>query len=370
MRKTKSIILLILVFLFSLNGCSSNQFNLIPVSNNELQLEESFLIKVDPRIELLSIVQYLSDFRNKDDMINDGELVYNGYEKYIKDVEEYFSKYKDHDVVSLYEEMSMVGLGYDKAPQLILYLSDDLNEIDNKTMPYTEIVKTVGSKNIIKKFIKELKKFSNDSNFPQFYKEHKDFYLDLVLNAEKQLKSINAVEKFLDFYGTKQGNFTIIIVPLYIGGYGIKIPYNEKEHGIYGVLPPVNDTEGFSSWIWHEFSHSYVDSFTEKNRKEINKYSDLYNPIKVDMIKQAYGNWQTTVNEHIVRAVTVKLVVDTFGKEYEEKHILHNKNRGFAYIEPIYAQLEEFENNREKYKTFEDFYPRLMMVFEELSKKD
>ncbi|WP_206870715.1 DUF4932 domain-containing protein [Clostridium zeae] len=41
----------------------------------------------------------------------------------------------------------------------------------------------------------------------------------------------------------------------------------------------------------------------------------------------------------------------------------------FIYINAITEKLKEYENNREKYPTFDDFHPKLIELFKELSEK-
>ena len=42
----------------------------------------------------------------------------------------------------------------------------------------------------------------------------------------------------------------------------------------------------------------------------------------------------------------------------------------FIYIEEISEKLKEYESNRDKYPTFNDFYPRLLDGFKDLSNKE
>jgi hypothetical protein len=88
------------------------------------------------------------------------------------------------------------------------------------------------------------------------------------------------------------------------------------------------------------------------------------------MKKQAYGDWQTCVNEHIVRAVTTRLAYREIGREAGEQALQSEKRKGFFYVEALCRRLEQYENQRAKYHTFVDFYPELINVFKELSEKE
>jgi hypothetical protein len=52
-----------------------------------------------------------------------------------------------------------------------------------------------------------------------------------------------------------------------------------------------------------------VNPVTAKHIDEVNKYSKLYDPIADIMKSNAYPNWEICVNEHIVRAVTARLLL-------------------------------------------------------------
>jgi len=87
------------------------------------------------------------------------------------------------------------------------------------------------------------------------------------------------------------------------------------------------------------------------------------------MNKQAYSSWESCVNEHIVRAVVARINYIHSGSENYENIITYEKDRGFLYIDELTKKLEEYEKNRDKYKSFKDFYPELVKVFKELSFK-
>ena len=142
---------------------------------------------------------------------------------------------------------------------------------------------------------------------------------------------------------------------------------NSVENGI----PSFGTQEGFRQLAWHEFGHSFVNPLSEslKNRIKISEYSSLFMPIREKMEKEGYSNWETCVNEHIVRAVTARLTFIHFGKQAGEDELRGQKNWGFIYIEPLCKKLEEYEIRRDKYPAFADFFQELLKVFEEITKK-
>ena len=74
-------------------------------------------IKVDPRIELLAVVQFLGGYNERYRLINHFDFPYK------RDVRKYFSTYKNHSAVKFFDQMSAEGFSYDAPPAAMLYLS-------------------------------------------------------------------------------------------------------------------------------------------------------------------------------------------------------------------------------------------------------
>nr|MBC8230115.1 DUF4932 domain-containing protein [bacterium] len=68
--------------------------------------------------------------------------------------------------------------------------------------------------------------------------------------------------------------------------------------------------------------------------------------------------------------VTTRLAYREIGKEAGEEALQNEKIKSFVYVEALCKRLEQYENQRDKYPTFVDFYPELIKVFEEFSEKE
>lgn len=379
MKKTKMFLMLSLTVTLSTNlflGCS-NKNTKETLKNNEVVTNFDSIdkhidnneslplnISVDSRMEILSVVEYLADYSKKDNMI------YSGDSTYKKDIDEFFKDYKEHSVVSYFEELSNYGFSYDAPSNLMIYLSNDLKERKDSTPIDDDVILRAGGKENIDKFLELLRDFKEESNFDTFFNEHENYYSKLTSKIKEKLESTNCMDNLKNFYGTNQNSYNIIIVPLNAGGYGIRIPQENDKYDVYSVICPINDEKYLSSFVWHEFSHSYVNPLTEEYLSKVSKYENLFKPICDKMNNQAYGKWEICVNEHIVRAVTSKLSSKVFGDGVGNSELRKHKLKSFFYIDALYERLEEYENNRDKYKTFADFYPRLIDVFKELFEQD
>lgn len=91
-----------------------------PISTNINEMK----IEVLPKMELLSIIQYLSQYQA------DFSLMTQVYFQYKKDVEIYFREFEEHPVVAFFEELYKKGFSFDKPPSIMLCMNNDfsLNE--------------------------------------------------------------------------------------------------------------------------------------------------------------------------------------------------------------------------------------------------
>lgn len=362
----------------------------------QIESPHSLNITVDPRIELLAVVQLLSGYGERTGRITRFDFPYK------TDISEHFSTFKNHPAVKLFEEMSISGFSLDAPPEAMLHLSNP-PELALQ-VPFTRNLKhRAGGQERLEKFIQELRDFAQKTNFTSFFEAHKGTYSKLVSDTYGKMQGVDFIATLENYYGMKQKSYNIILAPLFHpGGFGPRIDpeggsspvlnffkslqylifnkWSGKSFEIYNICGPVGvengipsfgTQEGFRQIAWHEFGHSFVNPLSEsfKNRIKISEYSSLFKPIKERMESEDYGNWETCVNEHIVRAVTARLTFINFGEQAGEDELRDQKSRGFVYIDPLCKKLEEYETRRDKYPVLADFFPELLDVFKEITKK-
>ncbi|MBL4933724.1 DUF4932 domain-containing protein [Clostridium paridis] len=357
--------LISLFFIFNLISCDKkdSQATVTTTDSTAYSIKESSTcnVSIEPKIELLSIVQYLADDPTiiKENLSSDND-------KYSKDIASYFSKYIDDPVVTLYKKMLKTGFSYSTPPQAMLYVDDNLKLLTNLTLP-SDVISAAGNKKTLIKFFDLLSDFRKKSSFDDFYLSHIDLYKKLVSTVKEKVDKLGCIDKLIDYYGYKQNSYNFIIEPLSIGGYAARIPSKNDKFDLYDFMVIPNDDAEFFQMVIHEFGHSYVNPLTEKNIDEVNKYSNLFTPIKDAMTKEQYGSWDFCVNEHIVRAVAYRNLDTNFSSGVNRRYIDMDTNRKFIYLDALSEKLKEYENNRNKYKTFNDFYPKLLETLKEFS---
>lgn len=325
-------------------------------------------VSVDPRMELLSTIQILSNYK----MIDRNS-------PYSKEIQAYFNAFSSQKAVVLTDELlKNQGFSFDAPVAFMLHLSQ-VAELKQQIQFSDYLLKRAGNKENLDNYRISIEQFAKESNFEKFWASKNEFYnkvVDLTISDLADMDLINVVE---GYFNESQNSYSIIISPSFRGGYGPKLPASNNKYDIYSCNTttdikdgvPYLSKENLIYYVWHEFGHSFVNPQTEKYSDKVAVYDKLFEPIREDMAKMNYSDLNTCVNELVIRAINVRLQELYISPAASE--ILLNKeiaNR-FIYIEPIIEKLKEFEKQRDsKHITFSEFYPQLFNVFDSLLKSD
>jgi hypothetical protein len=350
----------ILLFIFVLhNGISAFSQQLAPISKVVGKLN----ITVDPRMELLSAVQVISDYPPINRKV-----------PYSSELMKFFGKYNTHEAAKLTGLLAgEYDFTYDAPVDFMLRLSQ-VPELKQKHPFSDRMIERAHGKSNLGKYSAALRQFALESNFAGFWNSKMPFYMKMVEYTASDLSGYDPVGKLESYYHESKNSYTVTLSPSFAGGYGIRIPSKNNNLDIYGCLNvmemkegvPYFSKTGLSHFLWHEFSHSFVNPLAEKYKDRIDATSKLFTPLENDMKKMAYGEWEICVNEHIIRAIYIRLL-SLYENENEAKLQLENeKSLRFAYIAPLVEKLKQFEHEP-KNITFSAYYPTLLAVFDSLS---
>ena len=361
--KTRKIYLIAL-FIFSLTHLQAQATTNSSIKSDNKADVNGITFCIDKRIELLYVIGYLSDYP-----------YINGFCKdYKKDIDTYFSKYKNHKAVTEFQRIgSKIFHSVDAPIRFMLHLTSDFDKQEGFQIDFPSDENTDS-------LLLLFKSFYTETNFDKFYNSQKSFYQTILKIVKYNFKDFDEKTRIEKYYDTKQNSYTIILNLLdATGNFGVSVKAPQGSD-IYCVISP-GETSGnipiyknnriLNNIIWHEFSHSFVGPLCDKYSNVINKYSELYEPISGAMAAQFYPNWDITANEHIVRAVTCRLAAEKYGED--AAYLLDFRadfGRRFIYIKALTEKLKEYEKDRDKYKTFDDFFPELLTAFSNINPDD
>ena len=370
--------ILTLTVLTTMLGCSTSR-----IGNDIATVPETVIksvqagdvnidVSVDPRAELMSIIFRLA-----------GNKEYNAcrIRKYDKDIKKYFKPYKGHSAVKFAATLrNKRGMGYNAPMALAVHVGKVPNlqelvpldprpaELDSRWRPEEA-----------REFLEEARLFAKDSKFGQFYNDHKPMYDKAVSDLTKLLENQAHFEWFEDFFGQKAKPHLNVVLGMANGShsYGPSVVIKGKKH-IYSVLgvwrcdlfgnPKFH--RGYLGTIHHELCHSYSNPIVFKYRDELRAAGQrMFPKLQDKMRSQAYAEWQSMMCEYVVRVCTIQ-----YYKRYEttnivKRHIKYNINWGFVGMRELNEAVSKYEDEREKYPTFESFFPRVIEFFDEYSKK-
>lgn len=286
---------------------------------------------------------------------------------YRREMIKHFAPFVDDPAARMFTKMVLKGFSYDAVPKTMLAFSPPPDLTPIAPVP-ADGLQRAGGPESLGSFVAALRTFAKRSRFNEFYDAHKSFYDQLVQRAQP---SVNEAVAALEGYsGLPISNSTVILGPvLHEGGFGATIESSPPT--IYAIIGPNGTEEGvpvfgsaqrMETLVQHEFCHSFVNPLTQHFGKEIEASSRLYTSIAQQTAQRAYADWETTVNEMIVRAVVCRLIAGARGEMETETCVASETSAGFKFVPLLANRLKEFEANRAKYRNLEEFYPRLIDV--------
>lgn len=355
-------IFLIILLLFSCTFAFSQQLQ--PV----LETVGKLNISVDPRMELLSAVQVISDYPTV-----------NRNPAYSNNLKQYFGKYNNLEATKLTAKLAdEYGFVYDAPVNLMLCLSQ-VPELKLEH-PFSErLIERASGKENLEQYSAALHDFAFDSHFNEFWENNKPYYQKMVEYTANDLGNFDPIDKLEKYYNETKNSYTVTLSPAFAGGYGIRIPSLNGGLDIYGCLNtsetkdgiPYFSQRGLSYFLWHEFSHSFVNPLTDSFKEKISRSLNLYTPLETSMKTMACTNWGNCVNEHIIRAIYIRLLTLYGNANEAEAQMEREKSLRFAYVEPLVEKLKQFEQIRDKNNiTFTEYYPTLISVFDSLARSN
>jgi len=313
-------------------------------------------ITIDPRIELLAVVQHLAGYGQRFPLLTDFDLAY------ITDIESAFRTFCGHPAVKLFDQMSST-FHADAPPAAMFHLSEP--PMLAVRVPFTDyLVKRAGGKDRLAQFITVLRDFAQASRFMDFYLAHSAFYASILQPIVRELSVVDDVAILEQYFGMQQHSYTLILAPLFSGNgaYGARVCRDDGQYDLYSIAGTIGMDEKFHPkfdepvhmrpLLWHEFAHSFVNSLTEQHLNTVNQYQALFRTVADPMTQYGYGSWEITVNEHIVRAVTIRLKALALGEAQSQASLEQELAWGFAYTGRIVERLMQYETQRDRFPAF------------------
>ena len=331
----------ILFFAFNINSAGASDPNNLTSRQDRTKLK----VTVDPRVELMGVIFHLA-----------GNPEYNNCKSksYMRNLNEYFAGYRDHPAVKMATKLCKTrGVSYDAVMGIAVHIQD-INSC-SEIVPFEPRPDTLDPRWRIdeaREFLADCRDFVKETDFKAFLAMNQSQYDTATARLQQLIDTQANLSWFDKFFGPRNDvDFNLVISILNgPGNYGCRV---------YPTFGP-----SVVSTVVHEFSHSYCNPLVDKYMKDFESFGEKYFPrVEKQMKGQAYGSWQTMMRESLVRVCEVRYAMANNGKERAGQIANYNISRGFYWTKELSELLDQYEQQRDKYRTLDAFMPNIVEFF-------
>jgi len=326
-------------------------------------------IEVDPRVELIGIVFRLAG----NPEYNDGTL-----RPYAKAIERHFGDFDNHPVVKMAVQLRNTRLMSADGPMsLAVHIDRDLR-LRKTDEEWPSSLDFRWEKEETTEFMEKLRQFAAETKFDEFFKAQSEIYEQGIRSCEGLIAPLNLGKWLGDFFGVKDcGDLRLVLgFTNGFGNYGarFKDERTREKYAIIGMRPfdPSNTIIFLPQQIGlvaHEFCHSFANPVVEKYMEQLRpagkKLFAIHGPA---MRMRGYQKLESVMYETSVRACVMSFVRHSFEPMYLDYFLKDEVKAGFVWTEDAGNFLKTYESNRDKYPTFESFFPEFVDFLNEYSK--
>jgi hypothetical protein len=345
-------------------------------------------IEVDPRVELIGIVFRLAG----NPEFNDGTL-----KPYAKAIERHFGDFDNHPAVKMAVRLRNTRLMSCDGP-MSLAVHIDRNYRFRKTgEQWPSTLDYRWEKDETAEFLEKLRHFAAETKFDEFFRAQAPIYeqgirpCESIMKQEKVAKdqsrseyvdflSVDVGEWLSAFFGVEDpGDLRLVLgFVSAFANYGVRFETGatSEKYAIIGMRPfdPANTVIFLPQQIVlvaHEFCHSFANPVVEKYMDRLQPAGErLFAVHGAAMRRVGYQKWESVMHETAVRACVVSFVRQSIANPGFMDFVLKSEvGHGFVWTEDMGNLLKTYENNRDKYPTFESFFPEFVTCLNEYTRK-
>ncbi|GAB3687252.1 hypothetical protein GCM10027592_00540 [Spirosoma flavus] len=229
------------------------------------------------------------------------------------------------------------------------------------------------AQSIIDEYMQLVGQFYHDADFAGFQKQYHDVYARALSQVKRNLPPPGFIPQMEAYYGAHNYAYRIIVNPFFKAEWGMAWQVPGRKGPIANqIAAPLqaqiiqentvknvgfDNPEAVRNLSVHEFGHTFVNPLTARPAfaQKIATYKYLFKPIQG---QPQYSDWETSFNEHLVRAGEVRIAL-ALGLPNVAQQI-RNNNANWMYLPFFESQLKRYESNRKRYPTLESFLPELI----------
>jgi len=301
-----------------------------------------------------------------------------------------FEKYRGHKTIKLIDTLVSKGFWLDAMVEVMLKCSPLPNASLVDDMDQSTLLRLSDdleeSQMIVEKFIHAMNQFYIDVGLDAYFIGNAPYYDTINEEVRKNIPSASFIATMEEYYGKQNEAYTLVPSPAlyHTMGFGknIKGDTGFKVYNVFGPLIVTKDSLEFGNGFddlnkineltVHEFGHSFINPVLDREvyKEHIDSYAHLFERIRKPMKEQGYGSWRSCLAEHVVRLGEIRIsyaMGDSVRAERLREEYVHE--RKFIYIPLMEKGIKAFEDNRDIYKTIDDYIPKLLTCLETTEKQ-
>lgn len=321
----------------------------------------------DERVELMSILCHLAGYR---------EYNMNMGGDYIAEIDTYFSGVKSHPAVEMMGRLrEKNGIAYDSPMAFAVYLD---KKDGTFALPSDTLVPERRWQGVdMKRAVQTINAFYVQSDFATFFNEHKAFYQSVCDAYDSTIIAGFHQDWYERFYGVEPTDKFEVIIGFTNGGgnYGPTRQLPDRPREVYAIVGFALDENGepyfkanpesYVNTLIHEFNHSFVNPLTVANSAQMEQAGKTLMRFSENVMrKNAYSNWQTIINESIVRAAVIRYFIDNGASaDTVRRLVIDEMATGFYWMPELVRCLQSYTKQRDVYPTLASYYPVITDFF-------
>lgn len=321
-------------------------------------------IRDDPRVELLGVVQLLSNAQVTSAGFHLHEL------PYVQAVEKHFAKYRRHPVVELYQQMAAGGFDYVLAYNFICGLGPPPQLSAVKQFPDPMAAKAGGLERL-REFQLMLSDFARVSGFMEFFEQSRPLREPMLAQLRQEAADAHLQPLFEGYWG-KPSRLRYGIIGSDFAEPVLAATTRERDpdgvERIWAIYGP-EWHEGrlmyrLNTRIAHmcrELAWDQLIAEAEPFRDRIEKSRALFAPVD----GSCADTWYDCVQRHVGFAMGTR-IEERYSAEMARLWPIKYARIGMPYLKPLVDALQVYEKNRSRYPTLMEFYPQLLDALEKI----
>jgi hypothetical protein len=327
-------------------------------------------IRMDPRFELLAMVQLLAGADTRFEGFFRHDIAYDHL------AQERFSPYAGHPAVERFTELSRKGVSYLTFYEMMFRLGPPPGLEWHEALP-DPLAAQLGGKERTEEFRLMLSDFSRAASFSAFYSETEDLRRSMIESVRGQAAGADVVAPLEAYLGMPvKARYTIVISPFAEpvladamrsaapdGTPRLTSVYGpEFYHGKFGWR--LNTRKG---GLWTELTRVTLEGASQPYAERIDALARLFVPVA----GVCETTWRACVERHVAFAVGARILElrgGSTGREMARRWPEKYRNFGLPYLGTMIDRLKEYEARAPR-GTLAAFYPRLLDALEETAAK-